>query len=182
MFKKNIFFIGLFFVIFLDNAMHIPSEITHADRRFCLRFLQESDYEKGFLTLLGQLAPIQLEKITPGQFAERIHKRIELGIQTLVLEDIEKHLLVATATLFIEPKFIHAMGLAGHIEDVVVDARARGLGLGQIIIQAVLTLARQQGCYKIILDCKEPLIAFYAKNGFKQKGAQMAIYFDKLAA
>ena len=34
--------------------------------------------------------------------------------------------IVAAGTLFVEQKFIHNAGLAGHIEDVVVTSRMRG--------------------------------------------------------
>lgn len=34
--------------------------------------------------------------------------------------------IAATGSLYLEPKFIHSAGYAGHIEDVVVDVAARG--------------------------------------------------------
>ena len=65
----------------------------------------------------------------------------------------------------------------GHVEDVVVDAASRGRGLGLRIVRRLVEIARDAGCYKIILDCTPELRAYYAKCGFVEKGVQMAIYF-----
>ena len=87
--------------------------------------------------------------------------------------------LVAAATLLVEYKFIHEAGKCGHIEDVVVDSSARGLGLGKIIIRRLVELAHEAGCYKVILDCSEKNVAFYNRCGFTQNEVCMAHYFDK---
>jgi len=63
--------------------------------------------------------------------------------------------LVACGTLIFEQKFIHSGGKAGHIEDIVVDSKMQGLGLGGKLIKGLKDLAVALGCYKVILDCKE---------------------------
>ena len=50
--------------------------------------------------------------------------------QIFVVEETGKKKIVATATLILEKKFIRGCGLAGHIEDVVVDESVRGQKLG----------------------------------------------------
>lgn len=57
--------------------------------------------------------------------------------------------IVACGTLFLELKFIHAGGWCGHIEDVVVDANARGRGLGKLIVTTLKQAAEGFGCYKV---------------------------------
>jgi GNAT superfamily N-acetyltransferase len=57
--------------------------------------------------------------------------------------------LVCTATLLVERKFLHRGGRAGHIEDVVVDGACRGQSLGKRIIQHLLEVGRERGCYKV---------------------------------
>lgn len=47
-----------------------------------------------------------------------------------VVEETKEAKIVATATLLLEKKFIRGCGLAGHIEDVVVDESVRGQKLG----------------------------------------------------
>jgi hypothetical protein len=39
--------------------------------------------------------------------------------------------ILGTAALIVERKFIHGCGKVGHIEDVVVDEKARGGRIGQ---------------------------------------------------
>jgi len=63
--------------------------------------------------------------------------------------------LVAAATLFVERKHIHAGGIAGHIEDVVVAPQCRGTGIGMRLVRGLKELGEMVGCYKTILDCRE---------------------------
>ena len=50
--------------------------------------------------------------------------------QIFVVEETKEEKIVATATLLLEKKFIRGCGLAGHVEDVVVDETVRGQKLG----------------------------------------------------
>eukprot|EP00878_Enallax_costatus_P031181 GHUV01034075.1.p1 GENE.GHUV01034075.1~~GHUV01034075.1.p1 ORF type:complete len:134 (+),score=26.98 GHUV01034075.1:319-720(+) len=87
--------------------------------------------------------------------------------------------LVGTASLIVEKKFIHSCGKVGHIEDVVVDEAARGQKLGQRLIEELISIAKQQGCYKVILDCGEHNVPFYEKCGLTKKEVQMVKYLDR---
>ena len=60
--------------------------------------------------------------------------------------------------------------------DVVVDKNIRGYGLGKKIIDKAIQYAKNQGCYKIILDCNKDNIKFYEKCGFTHKEYEMVIY------
>ena len=96
----------------------------------------------------------------------------------LVVEDLGSGALCATGTVVVEPKFIHQAGLAAHLEDVVVDKSMRRRGLGKLIVQQLLSIAKGHGCYKAILDCAAHNVPFYKSCGFKEKEVQMALYFD----
>ena len=85
--------------------------------------------------------------------------------------------VVACGTLVIEHKFIHGGMCVGHIEDVVVDASARGQGLGRRLLLKLVDAARAAGCYKAILNCKEENKGFYERCGFAPKELSMACYF-----
>ena len=56
--------------------------------------------------------------------------------------DLDKHQIIATATLVVELKFIRGCGKCGHIEDVVVDSTYRGLRLGLRVIEALMVAAQ----------------------------------------
>jgi glucosamine-phosphate N-acetyltransferase len=56
--------------------------------------------------------------------------------------------VLAVGTLLVERKLIRNAGCAGHVEDVVVDASARGRGVGKALLDALVAKARALGCYK----------------------------------
>ena len=81
--------------------------------------------------------------------------------------------IVGTVTLLIEDKIIHDGSKVGHIEDVVVHSDYRRLNIGKLLINHCVNIAKEKGCYKVILDCDEDNILFYEKCGFKTKGVCM---------
>ncbi|HIH46327.1 MAG TPA: GNAT family N-acetyltransferase, partial [Candidatus Nitrosotenuis sp.] len=76
--------------------------------------------------------------------------------------------VVGATTLLIEQKFIHDGGKVGHIEDVAISKEFQSIGIGVMIIKEVLEYAKNQGCYKTILDCDEQVKPFYEKIGFSR--------------
>ena len=60
--------------------------------------------------------------------------------------------VLALGTLLVERKLIRNAGCAGHVEDVVVDASARGRGVGKALLDALVAKARALGCYKARQD------------------------------
>lgn len=80
--------------------------------------------------------------------------------------------------LTLSPIFYLLARQVGHIEDVVTDASCRGKGFGKLLIEHLTALAKQRGCYKVILDAAEANVGFYEKCGYKRKELQMAHYFE----
>jgi glucosamine-phosphate N-acetyltransferase len=85
--------------------------------------------------------------------------------------------IIASGTIFIETKIIRDGKNVGHIEDIVVSKKWRGQGLSHLILDRLKDIARENKCYKVILDCSEEVKNVYIKNGFQVKGIQMAEYF-----
>jgi glucosamine-phosphate N-acetyltransferase len=141
--------------------------------QFIFRKLEESDYHKNYLQLLAQLT--EVGQITPDEFTIILAK---IKSQIWVFEDTSANKIVASASIFLEQKFIHGGGIVAHLEDVVVDEGYRGAQLGKKLIANIIEKAQESGAYKIIADCKTELISFYSKNGFQKKGEQIAIYFS----
>ena len=48
------------------------------------------------------------------------------------------------------------------------------------LIDHLLSVARALGCYKVILDCDDKNVAFYAKLGFRKHANHLANYFQPL--
>tara|TARA_B100001769_G_C22078540_1_gene580976 strand:+ start:13 stop:435 length:423 start_codon:yes stop_codon:yes gene_type:complete len=82
--------------------------------------------------------------------------------------------IVAYGSIVIENKVRGEV--AGHIEDIVVDSEVRGKMIGVSLIKQLIKVAKNKGCYRITLFCKENLINFYARNGFELNNVVMKKY------
>ncbi len=140
-----------------------------------IRRLQLEDFERGYLHLLSYLTHVgEGHYITRFQEIQKLYPYLQIW----VMEEPEKKKIVGSATLLIEPKFIHGCSKVGHIEDVVIDARYQGKGLGKVIVEKLKEICKEEGCYKVILDCSEKNRMFYEKCGFENKNLQMSCYFE----
>ena len=145
----------------IDHAL-FPSQLT----------------ESGFLSVLRVLTTVG--DISQEAFDKRfdfLSKRNDTYFILVVCDDADQ--IVGTGALIVECKFIHELGLVGHIEDIAVAKNQQGKSLGLRIIQALDGLAKRLGCYKSILDCSEANEGFYVKCGFKRSGLEMAHYYDR---
>ncbi|MER5175916.1 MAG: GNAT family N-acetyltransferase [Candidatus Nitrosocosmicus sp.] len=143
---------------------------------FLLRELKEDDFSNGFfetLSNLSKVGKISNETELSKEILKRINK--DKNYRIVIAEDENNHQVVGTATLLIEQKFIHNGGKAGHIEDVVTRKGYEGKGIGKEIMKELIKIAKENGCYKIILDCDEKVINFYEKIGFKKHSIMMRI-------
>ncbi len=134
------------------------------------RRLEKADYDKNYLELLKQLT-------TVGDISKEKYEKAfdKMGAEVWVVEFEGK--IIASVSLLLEQKIIHECGIVGHLEDVVVDRDYRKYGLGKFIIERIIKIAKERGCYKLIGDCKSELLGFYEKNGFESKCVQISIYF-----
>jgi glucosamine-phosphate N-acetyltransferase len=134
-----------------------------------IRRLHKNDYDNGIIELLGQLTTISKDHVTRRKFEDYVDALSGNDNHfTIVVEGGNK--IIGTATLLVEPKLIHNVSKVGHIEDVVVDQKYRGHGIGTMMIEHLTN--------KVILDCDEKNAVFYEKCGFKKKGVEMAVYFE----
>ena len=138
-----------------------------------VRQLEADDVDKGFLEPLGQLTSVG--NVTREAFLARLAE-IRAGPEHVYVVE-ENGRLIATGTLLLERKFARSCGICGHVEDIVVDASARGRGMGLVIVRALMRVAGRMGAYKVILDCSEDNQRFYEKCGLTRKEVQMARYF-----
>ena len=83
--------------------------------------------------------------------------------------------VVASGTLVVEPEFFRRAPCAGHVEDVVVDARHRGRGVCRRVVDDLLQLARASGCYRATLNCSETNVDLYRTLGFDRAGCCMRV-------
>ena len=87
--------------------------------------------------------------------------------------------IIGSGTLSIEPKLTYGGCKMGHIENILVHPHNRKNGYGEQLVHKLLEYAKENGCYRVDLNCTSELEHFYEKNGFKQKHICMNVYFKE---
>ncbi|CAB0043713.1 unnamed protein product [Trichogramma brassicae] len=175
--------IDLFDGVLLEKIRNESDIASYGSIRF--RPLNSNDYDKGkliyltdnFLQLLSQLT--EVGNVDKNQFLSRFHEMKSAGGHYVIVAE-EKNTIIASATLVTEQKFIHNCALRGHLEDVVVRTEYRDQQIGRLMVSIIKHLAKQLQCYKLTLECKDRLISFYEKSGFRKEpgnGNSMNIRF-----
>ena len=161
--------------LFIERHMN-PIKFQAKDQLFIIRNIDETDISRKYYELLGQLTqmdPKLMDREKTTEFLDSLNNHHCI----FVVEQESTKEIVASGTLLIEKKLIRNYGKVGHIEDIVVNEKMRGYGLGKKMIDHLSEESKKMGCYKTILDCSDENIGFYEKCGYKRKGAQMAKYF-----
>lgn len=122
---------------------------------YTIRPLRESDYSAGFLDVLRVLTVVG--EVTRAAWTERygfMRARNDTYYVLVICDDSGagadgEGRIVGTGAVVVERKFIHNLGLVGHIEDIAVARDQQGKKLGLRIIQALDELAARVGCYKV---------------------------------
>ncbi|KAJ9654206.1 Glucosamine-phosphate N-acetyltransferase-like protein [Neophaeococcomyces mojaviensis] len=144
---------------------------------YTIRPLRRSDYSTGYLDCLRVLTTVgEPSRDSFNQQYDFISSRNDTYYILVICDSSSR--VVGTGAVIVERKFIHNMGMVGHIEDIAVDKNQQGKKLGLRIIQALDYVAENVGCYKCILDCSEANEGFYVKCGFKRAGLEMAHYYE----
>jgi glucosamine-phosphate N-acetyltransferase len=130
------------------------------------------------LSLLSELSIVT--ELDNNLYLEHVEKISNMGtiivcyIGTPLSENFD---IIASGTIIIEPKFIRGGKNVGHIEDIVVKSTYRGRHLSKDILNVLKNIARENNCYKVILDCSEEVKKVYNSSGFEENGIQMGLYF-----
>ncbi|XP_041353252.1 glucosamine 6-phosphate N-acetyltransferase-like [Gigantopelta aegis] len=149
-----------------------PISPEHPGENLIMRPLCLGDYDRGFLQLLEQLT--RVGDLTREQYTARFNqmKNCADNYYVTVLEDTETNQVIGTGTLVKEIKFIHDASARGRVEDVVVSNQYRGKQLGKLLVDSMTLLSEKVGCYKVSLECRDPLVKFYSQFGFIRESNQ----------
>jgi len=127
------------------------------------------------ITELNQVGPVEIVQITA--LMRELHdddrtptleeaQKILKNENVVVMVAREDERIVGVATLYILQKFGK---LSAHLEDVIVDEKNRGQGLGKKLVQAVIDVAKKRGLHSIALTSQPKRIAanrLYVSLGF----------------
>lgn len=128
-----------------------------------IRKAKIEDFDE-ILGLVHQLSPLKEGEgeVDLGVFKKIIHDENH----EIYVVDSDKG-LIGTGMLLVQLNLSHGGRPSGHIENVVVDEKQRGKGVGKKIVDFLLDRAKERNCYKVILNCKEKNISFYEECGMK---------------
>lgn len=114
------------------------------------------------------------------EFINQIKHISTMGVILIgyIIDDNFKIKIIASGTIIIEPKIIRGAKNAAHIEDIVIHNEYRSNGLSKILLNKLKLYAKDNNCYKIILDCDEAVAKVYSSAGFTSKQIQMSLYID----
>ena len=139
--------------------------------KISFRNIIESDMEEVSI-LLNQLKEMDLSSIN----YSKAWKNFTLNSSSNSIVGILEDKVVAYGSIVVENKIRGEV--AGHIEDVVIDDRARGKMLGVKLVKELIEIGKSKGCYRITLFCNKKLIQFYERNGFEVNNVVMKKYLN----
>jgi GNAT superfamily N-acetyltransferase len=123
--------------------------------------------------LVALLQQLSLDDLREDPGALPAYEAAFAGIQA----DVRQTLLVAedegaavgAAAFIVIPNLSHVGRPYAVVEDVVVDATRRGERIGEALMRRALELARESGCYKLVLTSnrrRTDAHRFYERLGF----------------
>ena len=89
---------------------------------------------------------------------------------------------MGTFALLIMDNLGHQGAPSAVVEDVCVDGRFQGQGIGRAMMAHAMELARRHGCYKLTLSsnaARERAHEFYRKLGFEPHGVSFHVRLAK---
>ena len=82
--------------------------------------------------------------------------------------------IIGSITILLEHKFINNSAIYAHIEDVYVDETYRHKKIGKELVNKAVEYCKNNGVFKISLNCNENLKQFYSLNNFEQRQINMS--------
>lgn len=130
-------------LISAEVAAQLPQDYT-------IRPMRRSDYKRGYLDVLRVLTTVgEISEEAWDKRFDWISSRNDEYYMLVIVDGSDR--VVGTGSLIVERKFIHSLGLVGHIEDIAVEKDQQGKKLGLRIIQALDHVACSVGAYKVWL-------------------------------
>jgi GNAT superfamily N-acetyltransferase len=140
------------------GATRVPKRIRIEEVRQATPELQEA---------LARLLP-QLNSTLPVPDMERLRRMIaDPAVTLLVAKDVDEIVGTTTVIVYTTPFWIKA-----RLDEVVVEASARGKGVGEALVSAALEIGKQRGAQVAELQSgrgpqREAAHRLYLKLGFK---------------
>jgi len=131
----------------------------------------------GVLRLYGQEGMNDGRVLDPDA-AVAIFRRMRTYPSYRLYVALEGAVIVGTFALLIMDNLAHMGAPSAIVEDVCVDERLRGQGIGRRMMEFAMKVASDSGCYKVVLSSnlvRENAHAFYRSLGFEQHGVSFGV-------
>ena len=132
--------------------------------------------EQFFNNYINLIKTFRVTNITFNNFIEIINELPNNHDIFVLLKD--NYEIVGTITTIIERKIINNGKCVCHIEDLIIYPHHKGKNYGTQLLEFTKIYSRENGCYKIILNCSLDISNFYLKNNFKQNNVEMSYYLN----
>jgi len=134
-----------------------------------------TDVDDELIAAFDRLIP-QLSKSNPSPSREQLAAIVESDASTLLIARDDDGTILGSMTLVL---FRIPTGLRAWIEDVVVDAAARGRGVGRLVNERALEIARDAGATTVDLTSRpsrEAANRLYRRMGFVERETNVYRY------
>ena len=137
-----------------------------------IREIEKDDYNKGYLDLMYEFTNFKYN-LTENDFSDYIDNNKYNNKILVIMSKIENKIIGAGSIFKIEKLHNNPIG---QIEDVIINSKYRGFGIGKIIIKKLIDIGiNELKCYKVILNCLDKNIKFYEKCNFIVAGVEMKL-------
>ena len=134
---------------------------------FVIERCEAGDFD-GVLALLRQLWP---GKDLARETLRQIFEQAVLAKSRVLLQATVAGEIVGFGSMSLKMHLWHG-GLIGWIDELVIDERHRGQGVGKLLLEYLIGLARERGCRGMELDSAFHRLgahAFYEELGFEKR-------------
>ncbi|RUR10429.1 GNAT family N-acetyltransferase [Legionella sp. km772] len=170
---------GLCFVKELVKKEKPTKAFSLVNKGVALREASKSDLE-AILTLYQQ--PGMDERVLAAEAATVLYLKMCANPHYKIYVALIDKKVVGTFALLMVPSIVHQESYLAIIEDVMVDPKTQGRGVGKLMIEFALELAEKMGCYKLALSSnkkRESAHGFYRILGFVESGASLLVHSSK---
>jgi GNAT superfamily N-acetyltransferase len=146
-----------------------------------IREVLETDLPQ-LLPLYGQLG-MDSGEVLPLAEAHRLYRRIKSYPDYRIYCAQWNGALVGVFALLVMDNLGHMGRPSAILEDVVVDRRWRGCGIGRQMIAWALERCNKKDCYKLSLSSdrrRKEAHGFYERLGFKRHGYSYAVFLEDM--
>lgn len=131
--------------------------------------LLKRNHIEGLLELYRQLLPNEHIEITYDM--QNLLNKIDHDKNYNILIGTIGEKVVTTCTVIVIPNITHQMRPYAIIENVITHSKFRNKGYGIRILQAAQNIAKENNCYKIMIQTRRrdlSVLNFYQKAGFSK--------------